>query len=633
MAERNTPLVNALLNAVSEHPDFEQWQRKGTLPDKAIKDLCKLLKSSYPNQPARLFTSAEVRVKFIYDAWFATQKKYHQRLTGKQRWLDIVKSDSELVNLSNSSLSVLQQKAQDILNQFNAVPETLAEETQQSQSKQQQRPIHKNRSLISHLFAAYDAAQDTLSQCAIAYLIKNNGTIPEDAEDVEEFTHKIHAQQEAVKKLKDRLQARLPRGRDINGNEFLKTLMTATEEVPTDEQLRAWEVDLMTRSAVLPYPIFYGSATDISWGKTASGRIGVDFNGIKKYLKSADPSLQTWLKSYQEPIFQVYCDQRQLPYFQRFFEDWQSYKADQQNYPAGLLTLRSVTLCWRKGKGKGEPWNVHHLSIHCSLDTRLMSAEGTLQIQKEKLDKAANHLNRAVPDENATEAQKKFYQRTASTQNRLNHLPVRPSRKPYQGNPEILVGISVGLVDPVTVAVVNGRTGKVLTYRTGSTLLGDRYHLFNRHCQKSRQNSLKRHQNQKRGISAQPSESNLGQYLDRLLAKEIIQLAQKYQAASIVVPNLAHLREILSAEICAKAAQKCPGSVEAQKKYAKQYQMLIHKWSYRRLLDSIQGRANQAGLMIESGFQASSGDSKKQAKEIALAAYHSRLIPENSNSI
>lgn len=31
MAERNTPLINELLVQVTQHPDFETWQRKGKL--------------------------------------------------------------------------------------------------------------------------------------------------------------------------------------------------------------------------------------------------------------------------------------------------------------------------------------------------------------------------------------------------------------------------------------------------------------------------------------------------------------------------------------------------------------------------------------------------------------------------
>ncbi|MDZ8069386.1 MAG: type V CRISPR-associated protein Cas12k [Nostoc sp. DedQUE08] len=82
--------------------------------------------------------------------------------------------------------------------------------------------------------------------------------------------------------------------------------------------------------------------------------------------------------------------------------------------------------------------------------------------------------------------------------------------------------------------------------------------------------------------------SELGQYVDRLLAKEIIAIAQTYKAGSIVLPKLGDMREIVQSEIQAIAEAKCPGSVEVQQKYAKQYRVNVHSWSYGRLIQSIQ---------------------------------------------
>ena len=58
----------------------------------------------------------------------------------------------------------------------------------------------------------------------------------------------------------------------------------------------------------------------------------------------------------------------------------------------------------------------------------------------------------------------------------------------------------MGLADPVTAAVVNGRTGEVLAYRTPRALLGDLYRLLNCHRHQQQQNALQRHKNQKRGL-------------------------------------------------------------------------------------------------------------------------------------
>jgi hypothetical protein len=59
-----------------------------------------------------------------------------------------------------------------------------------------------------------------------------------------------------------------------------------------------------TRSASLPYPIIFGSSIDVRWGKTTKGRISVSFNGIDKYLKTADPDLKEWFKVNKE----IFCD-------------------------------------------------------------------------------------------------------------------------------------------------------------------------------------------------------------------------------------------------------------------------------------------------------------------------------------
>ncbi len=51
-------------------------------------------------------------------------------------------------------------------------------------------------------------------------------------------------------------------------------------------------------------------------------------------------------------------------------------------------------------------------------------------------------------------------------------------------------------------------------------------------------------------------DSELGAYIDRLLAKEIIAVAQTYKAGSIVIPKLGDMREQIQTEIQSKAEQK-----------------------------------------------------------------------------
>lgn len=58
-------------------------------------------------------------------------------------------------------------------------------------------------------------------------------------------------------------------------------------------------------------------------------------------------------------------------------------------------------------------------------------------------------------------------------------------------------------------------------------------------------------------------------------------IAQTYCAGSIVLPKLGDMREQVNSEIKAKAEQKCPESLEAQKNYVKQYRTSIQSVELR----------------------------------------------------
>ncbi|MBC7971421.1 MAG: hypothetical protein H7Z11_15095, partial [Verrucomicrobia bacterium] len=277
MTKSNTPLVNDLLKQASRHPDFETWQRKGNIPDSVVRGLCESLKEVYPDQPGRFYASAILMVTYIYESWLSLQQTCRRRLDGKQRWLNVVKSDAELLELSGSTLDALQHRAQDILSQRNTERETQAAPNRKS--AQQQANSSNHASLIAHLFATYDITDDILSRCAIAYLLKNGCKIPETEEDPEKFAHRVHRKQKEIEQLEEKISARLPKGRDLTGEEFLETLDLATQQLSeTVAQAREWQTKLLTRPASLPYPILYGSSTDIRWGKTAKGKIAVSFN-------------------------------------------------------------------------------------------------------------------------------------------------------------------------------------------------------------------------------------------------------------------------------------------------------------------------------------------------------------------
>ena len=95
MAQKNTPLINELLQQVANHPDFETWKTKGKIPAGTIKKLCEPLKIDprYIGQPARFYPSAIALVTYIYKSWLKLQKQLKYRLKAQQRWLAMLKKE------------------------------------------------------------------------------------------------------------------------------------------------------------------------------------------------------------------------------------------------------------------------------------------------------------------------------------------------------------------------------------------------------------------------------------------------------------------------------------------------------------------------------------------------------------
>jgi transposase len=289
-----------------------------------------------------------------------------------------------------------------------------------------------------------------------------------------------------------------------------------------------------------------------------------------------------------------------------------------------LFTLRNAHLAWQQGEEKGEPWNTYHLILYCCVDTRLWTAEGTEQVREENADAIAKTLANMKEKGDLSKTQQAFVQKLQSTLARSKNPFERPSQPLYQGQPHILIGVGLGLDKPATIAVVDATTNNVITYRSTRQLLGDNYELLNRQRRQQQSLSHNRHKAQKSAGNIQFGESELGQYVDRLLAKEIVAIARTYQAGSIVLPKLDDMREILTSGIQARAEAKCPNHVEGQQKYAKQYRISIHKWSYGRLIQNIQSQAAKAEIVVEEGKQPIRGSPQEQARKLAIAAYQSR---------
>ncbi|MBD2357037.1 hypothetical protein H6G41_20815 [Tolypothrix sp. FACHB-123] len=742
MAEKNTPLINELLEQVGQHPNFEKWLKKGEVPEEAIDTIKKSLITQKPfaGQPGRFYTSAVTLVKEIYKSWFTLQQQRQRKIEGKERWLKMLKSDIELQQQSQCHLDIIRNKANELLTSF--VANITDNRNQQSKKKdtktKKNKKVSEDSTLFNALFALYDQTKDCLSQCAIAYLLKNNCQVSEIDEDPEEYVKRRRQKEIELERLKEQLKSRKPKGRDLTGEKWLTTLKEATNQVPVDQlEAKSWQDSLLKVTSDIPYPVDYETQTDLdllihsnddinqntilvwqigflkqliesgsysfikylyfqseflpnreniilvwqigflkqliesgsysfikylyfqseclpkrkhiilSWQigflkqliesglysfinylyfqsgwlytrdvnwlklKNKPGRIFVKFNGLKKNIIN--------------PEFYICCDSRQRDYFQRFCQDWQIWHDNEETYSSGLFFLRSARLLWQKIKGRGVPWRVNRLILQCSIETRLWTEEETELVRTENIGKAEKTIRKMEQQAVLTQQQLSRLQGERTQRQKLNNpFPGRPSKPLYQGKSNIIVGVSFGLDKPATVSVVDIANKKVLAYRSTKQLLGKNYNLLNRQRQQQQRLAHERHKAQKRNAPNSFGESELGQYVDRLLADAIIAIAKTYQACSIVIPKLRDMREQITSEIQSRAEKKCPGYKEAQKKYAKEYRKSIHRWSYGRLIENIQSQAVKAGIAIEIATQPIKGSSQEKARDVAIFAYQER---------
>ena len=109
MIEQNTLLVSEILEKIKTHRELDTWIAQGYIPVTAIDKIAKQLKQQpkYSEMPGRFGNSAETLVKEINKSWFAVQRKKRNKIWGQKRWLTILKSEQELLESTNLSLSEL----------------------------------------------------------------------------------------------------------------------------------------------------------------------------------------------------------------------------------------------------------------------------------------------------------------------------------------------------------------------------------------------------------------------------------------------------------------------------------------------------------------------------------------------
>ncbi len=126
---------------------------------------------------------------YIYKAWLALQKRLQYQLEGKTRWLEMLKSDAELVEATGCTLDSLRIKAAEILAQQATLASDLAQAPKTKAKKGNKGKIsNANRNLSQALFEAYRDTEDILTRACICYLLKNGGKVSTKEEDPERLS-------------------------------------------------------------------------------------------------------------------------------------------------------------------------------------------------------------------------------------------------------------------------------------------------------------------------------------------------------------------------------------------------------------------------------------------------------------
>jgi hypothetical protein len=242
MADIYTPFINEMLVRVAQHPDFATWSQEGRIPTATFEEIRKDIKKEWADRwmPGRWFYAARDLVKCIYKSWLALRRRLRNQLAGQTRWIEILQSDDELVETCGVELETIRAEAAKILAKQKAAVEKAKKPSKTpktAKGKTRKRKTEKKtKSLYQQLFELYEMAETDFTRGAISYLLKNNCQIPTKAENIEKFQKRRRKSEIRIERLTDQLaRTRLPKGRDLTNEQWLKTLKTATEQLPVDE--------------------------------------------------------------------------------------------------------------------------------------------------------------------------------------------------------------------------------------------------------------------------------------------------------------------------------------------------------------------------------------------------------------
>lgn len=503
-------------------------------------------------------------------------------------------------------------------------------------------------------------------------MIKNRFEIKHDEseDDVEKLNHRIHDKKKQIEILQEQLNSRLPKGRPW----VEKDILDEIQSIGVLEDEAEWnlvESALLKQQTFMPHPILFHSSDDLIWfehqrshpkkltilgeGSTAScnKRHCVRFKGFdEKYA------------------FEISGDRRHLHLLRQALKDRMIYDSDTSKNTSALFLVRSAALMWKESK-KNEnrivrrkkiknkqgdhsqlpdgsldlqsipefynpelPWNRYQLFLHCTIETRFLSEEGTQLTIEEKrrpIVKSIQTSEKKIVELEAqgqpVKTQQDFRSRRLGTLRRIDSYSnnyERPSNPLYEGEPHILTSVALGSGGLVTVSIVDAASKKILECQGLKGLLGKNYQLVQRRQFQRQLNLRRRTERQKRGANSQFGESNLGDTIDQHIANAVIQIAKKHHSGCIILPDMKDYRTQQHSKIAALAERECSGWKGVEKQFAKAQNMEIHSWSYGRLIKYIQNLAKKEEISVKIGRQPIDGTSQEQAKQMALGVYENK---------
>lgn len=408
-----TLFVDALIEAIINCENFEKWRENGRISRKEIKSLCDQVKANggFSQLFPRIYTSAILTIGYTFNSWFEVQKKLRLKISGKQKWLNLVIKDIEISQNTDFSSEVIQSRAREILVQV----ESEIEENQESS-------YSKMSLLFKRLELEDEEALSLLDYRAIVHLLKNSCQVNLEEEDPDRLALRLEKKGIEIERLEQRLNSRLPKGRDPLGNRYEQALENAISLPDPQENFDTWEQDLPSRTAEiarqwksLPYPLLFGSTDDLYWSRVENKQspVSTEINeprhkrtgyeskpasipeGLDCSLsfspQSGGESTHTKLKKTRRCRtrkrrkkakgrifvrfkgkglshlrFAVYCDRRQQAILEQFFTDYSTYKSrkEEEKFSIGLFALRSAHLLWREDRQKLDKknhWNLQNL--------------------------------------------------------------------------------------------------------------------------------------------------------------------------------------------------------------------------------------------------------------------------------